>query len=92
VSGNCSYLVGESPTSPCCYHSTKGLIARRQEMIHHSLLISIVVLSNGFQLQEAYMDGEVRNDNSARHIIVDEYFYIYGQTSYNLFRFSPNNC
>ena len=45
VSGNYSYLVGESPTSPCRYHSAKGLIVRHQEMIHRSSFISIVVPS-----------------------------------------------
>jgi hypothetical protein len=48
--------------------------------------------AKGGTLQGGSIDGEKRNDNSAKNISIDEYFSIYGQAGFNLFRFSQNNC
>lgn len=51
-----------------------------------------VVLSDDGRLGTFTIDGEGRSDGSARTVTAREYFEIYGQAGFNLFRFSPNNC
>ena len=46
---------------------------------------------HGSQLRSRPIDGEKRTDN-ARQISQEDYFAIYHQAGFNLFRFSQNNC
>ena len=47
----------------------------------------------GSQLpDDMVIDGEGRTDNAGRRISQEEYFSIYGQAGFNLFRFSQQNC
>jgi uncharacterized protein DUF5060 len=38
------------------------------------------------------VDGEGRNDGTARRLTPDEYFALFGRAGFNLFRFSERNC
>ena len=49
------------------------------------------VYMRGGQLAGAAIDGEDR-DHPGRGISWDDYFSLYGQAGFNLFRFSQNNC
>jgi Domain of unknown function (DUF5060) len=44
------------------------------------------------QLAPMAIDGEGRDDSTARRLSLNEYFAIYGQAGFNLFRFSQQNC
>jgi hypothetical protein len=51
------------------------------------------VRARGSQLPEDIaIDGEGRTDPAGRRISQEEYFSIYGQAGFNLFRFSQQNC
>ena len=51
------------------------------------------VVPRGSQLpDDIVIDGEGRTDNAGRRISQEEYFSIYGQAGFNLFRFSQQNC
>jgi Domain of unknown function (DUF5060) len=51
------------------------------------------VVAHGSQLpDDIVIDGEGRTDNAGRRISQEEYFSIYGQAGFNLFRFSQQNC
>jgi hypothetical protein len=38
------------------------------------------------------VDGEGRDDNSGRRLTADQYFDLYGNAGFNLYRFSQRNC
>ena len=51
------------------------------------------VVPRGSQLpDDIVIDGEGRTDNAGRRISQEEYFSIYGQAGFNLYRFSQQNC
>jgi hypothetical protein len=51
------------------------------------------VVARGSQLpDDRAIDGEGRTDHAGRRISQEEYFSIYGQAGFNLFRFSQQNC
>jgi hypothetical protein len=50
------------------------------------------VKTEGSQLRGGMIDGEKRDDGKARQVSMDEYFRIYGEAGFNLFRFSQSNC
>lgn len=43
-------------------------------------------------LADLAIDGEMRNTAQARTVSLDDYFSIYAQAGFNLFRFSQQNC
>src|SRR5271157_1837427 len=49
------------------------------------------IYMNGSRLKDLVIDGEGR-DQPGRRVSIDEYFAIYGQAGFNLFRFSQKNC
>ena len=49
------------------------------------------IQGKGGQLNDRAIDGEKREDR-ARQVSPEEYFAIYGQAGFNLFRFSQDNC
>jgi len=51
------------------------------------------IVARGSRLpDDMVIDGEGRTDNAGRRISQEEYFSIYGQAGFNLFRFSQQNC
>jgi hypothetical protein len=44
------------------------------------------------RLGDSYIDGEGRNDGTSRRLTAHEYFAVYREAGFNLFRFSQRNC